>query len=58
MKVVGFDKEGAGYDRAKEVKEFKDTKAGVKVLVDSGILKLPRFLIYSSPTSSNNTRFL
>lgn len=61
MKVVGFDKEGAGYDRAKEVKEFEDTKAGVKGLVDFGILKLPRFLIHppeslpSSPTSSNNT---
>ncbi|KAG5112769.1 hypothetical protein JHK82_036038 [Glycine max] len=61
MEVVGFDKEGAGYDRAKEVKEFEDTKAGVKGLVDFGILKLPRFLIHppeslpSSPTSSNNT---
>ncbi|KAJ1417503.1 Oxoglutarate/iron-dependent dioxygenase [Sesbania bispinosa] len=31
---------------AKEVKEFDDTKAGVKGLVDSGIVKLPRFFIH------------
>lgn len=35
-----------GYDRAKEVREFDDTKAGVKGLVDSGIVKLPKFLIH------------
>ena len=34
-----------GYDRAKEVKEFDETKAGVKGLVDSGVTKVPRFLI-------------
>ena len=35
-----------GYDRAKEVKEFDETKAGVKGLVDSGVTKVPRFLIH------------
>ncbi|KAL5561861.1 hypothetical protein UlMin_031608 [Ulmus minor] len=36
----------SGYDRAKEVKEFEETKAGVKGLVDLGITKVPRFLIH------------
>ncbi|KAK7268276.1 hypothetical protein RIF29_20972 [Crotalaria pallida] len=39
--------EDGGYDRGKEVKEFDETKAGVKGLADSGIVKLPRFLIHS-----------
>jgi hypothetical protein len=34
------------YDRAKEVKEFDETKAGVKGLLDSGVAKVPRFLIH------------
>ncbi|XP_027366943.1 1-aminocyclopropane-1-carboxylate oxidase homolog 12-like [Abrus precatorius] len=47
MKVIPSEKEeDACYDRAKEVKEFDETKAGVKGLIDSGILKLPRFLIH------------
>ncbi|KAF8401860.1 hypothetical protein HHK36_012807 [Tetracentron sinense] len=33
------------YDRAKEVKAFDDTKAGVKGLVDAGVVKIPRFFI-------------
>ena len=33
------------YDRAKELKSFDDTKAGVKGLVDSGIVKIPRIFI-------------
>ncbi|XP_010679226.2 1-aminocyclopropane-1-carboxylate oxidase homolog 1 [Beta vulgaris subsp. vulgaris] len=33
------------YDRAKEVKEFEQTKAGVKGLLDSGISSIPRFFI-------------
>lgn len=47
--------DGRGYDRAKEVKEFEETKAGVKGLTDSGIVRLPRFLIHppeSLPRSS------
>ncbi|XP_020231551.1 1-aminocyclopropane-1-carboxylate oxidase homolog 1 [Cajanus cajan] len=54
---MGFD---SGYDRAKEVKEFEESKGGVKGLVDSGILKLPRFLIHPPETlpssSSSSTR--
>ncbi|XP_077241996.1 1-aminocyclopropane-1-carboxylate oxidase homolog 1-like [Tasmannia lanceolata] len=34
------------YDRTKEVKQFDDSKIGVKGLVDSGILKIPRFFIH------------
>lgn len=33
------------YDRLKAVTEFDETKAGVKGLVDSGVLKIPRILI-------------
>ncbi|XP_059626854.1 1-aminocyclopropane-1-carboxylate oxidase homolog 5-like [Cornus florida] len=34
------------YDRAKEVKEFDETKAGVKGLMDSGVVKIPRMFIH------------
>ncbi|XP_057965207.1 1-aminocyclopropane-1-carboxylate oxidase homolog 1-like isoform X2 [Malania oleifera] len=36
----------SGYDRAKEVEEFDQTKAGVKGLVDAGVVKIPRFFIH------------
>ncbi|CAI8602862.1 unnamed protein product [Vicia faba] len=42
------------YDRAKEVKEFDETKAGVKGLTDSGIINLPRFLIHPQETLPNH----
>ncbi|KAG1354912.1 hypothetical protein COCNU_07G010240 [Cocos nucifera] len=42
-------KAGAGdhsdYDRAKELKEFDDTKARVQGLVESGVAKIPRIFI-------------
>ena len=38
--------EELSYDRAKEVKDFDETKAGVKGLVDSGIANIPKFLIH------------
>ncbi|XP_043696032.1 1-aminocyclopropane-1-carboxylate oxidase homolog 4-like [Telopea speciosissima] len=38
--------EEEGYDRAKEVKQFDDSKIGVKGLVDSGITSIPRFFIH------------
>ncbi|TKY52725.1 1-aminocyclopropane-1-carboxylate oxidase-like 1 [Spatholobus suberectus] len=58
MEVMAFEEEGTGYDRAKEVKEFEESKAGVKGLVDSGIVKLPRFLIHppeALPSSTSST---
>ncbi|KAE8717652.1 1-aminocyclopropane-1-carboxylate oxidase-like protein 1 [Hibiscus syriacus] len=33
------------YDRTKELKEFDDTKAGVKGLVDAGILNIPKIFV-------------
>ncbi|KAL3359726.1 hypothetical protein AABB24_016310 [Solanum stoloniferum] len=36
------------YDRLKELKAFDDTKAGVKGLVDSGIVEIPRIFIRPS----------
>ncbi|KAI9071943.1 hypothetical protein K1719_046088 [Acacia pycnantha] len=45
---------GVAYDRAKEVKEFEETKAGVKGLVDSGIERLPRFLIHPPESLPNS----
>ncbi|GMN53457.1 hypothetical protein TIFTF001_022597 [Ficus carica] len=38
------------YDRARELKAFDDTKAGVKGLVDSGVTKIPR--IFHQPLES------
>ncbi|XP_072986382.1 1-aminocyclopropane-1-carboxylate oxidase homolog 1-like [Typha latifolia] len=37
----------AGYDRKQQVKQFDDTKAGVKGLADSGITKIPRIFLHS-----------
>ncbi|PSR86114.1 1-aminocyclopropane-1-carboxylate oxidase [Actinidia chinensis var. chinensis] len=34
------------YNWAKEVKEFEDTRAGVKGLVDSGATKIPKFFVH------------
>ena len=34
------------YDYAKELKEFIDSKAGVKGLVDAGVVKIPRIFIH------------
>lgn len=52
----------AKYDRAKELKEFHKSKAGVKGLVDSGLAKIPRMFIHqrnsfsSAATIINNHR--
>ncbi|XP_059660378.1 1-aminocyclopropane-1-carboxylate oxidase homolog 1-like [Cornus florida] len=34
------------YSWAKEVKEFDETKAGVKGLLDAGVVKIPRFFVH------------
>lgn len=36
----------SNYDRAKEVKEFDETKAGVKGLLDAGVVKIPKIFIH------------
>ncbi|KAL8103552.1 hypothetical protein AgCh_027941 [Apium graveolens] len=40
------NKQTSDYDALKEIKEFDDTKAGVKWLVDSGVSKIPNFFIH------------
>ncbi|XP_020205998.1 1-aminocyclopropane-1-carboxylate oxidase homolog 4 [Cajanus cajan] len=40
----------APYDRAKAVKEFDETKVGVKGLVDSGIQTIPPFFVHPPET--------
>ncbi|KAL6192578.1 hypothetical protein ACLB2K_033664 [Fragaria x ananassa] len=39
-----------GYDRAGEVKQFDDSKLGVKGLVDSGLSSIPRIFIHPPET--------
>ncbi|XP_059446316.1 1-aminocyclopropane-1-carboxylate oxidase homolog 4-like [Corylus avellana] len=41
------------YDRPKAVKEFDDSKIGVKGLVDSGITTIPRFFVHPPETLSD-----
>ncbi|KAF9612132.1 hypothetical protein IFM89_038315 [Coptis chinensis] len=43
------------YDRLKEVKAFDDTKAGVKGLVDAGVVKLPRIFIRPNGELAKNS---
>ena len=40
------------YDRVKEVKEFDESKMGVKGLVDSGITSIPNMFIHPPETLS------
>ena len=42
----------ADYDRMKEVKEFSESKIGVKGLSDSGITSIPRIFIHPPQTLS------
>lgn len=56
-----FDPEdGSSYDTANEVKAFDETKAGVKGLADSGVIKIPRFFVHppektqQPPSKSSN----
>ncbi|XVF42336.1 hypothetical protein PTKIN_Ptkin01aG0353300 [Pterospermum kingtungense] len=38
-------REEQDYDRAKELKAFDDTKAGVKGLVDASVVRVPRIFL-------------
>ncbi|KAG8374694.1 hypothetical protein BUALT_Bualt10G0022700 [Buddleja alternifolia] len=45
------------YDRLKEIKEFDDSKIGVKGLVDRGLSTIPRFFIHPpDPNADSSTR--
>lgn len=54
-KFIEVEDGSAGYDRDKEVKQFDETKAGVKGLLDSGVTKVPRFFICPSDSFSNKS---
>jgi isopenicillin N synthase-like dioxygenase len=43
----------SGYDRKKELKEFDESKIGVKGLSDSGITSIPRFFVHPPETLSD-----
>jgi isopenicillin N synthase-like dioxygenase len=45
------------YDRAKEIKAFDDTKAGVKGLLDSGIKNVPRIFIRAPDELAMESKF-
>ncbi|GAV64793.1 LOW QUALITY PROTEIN: 2OG-FeII_Oxy domain-containing protein/DIOX_N domain-containing protein, partial [Cephalotus follicularis] len=44
------------YDRVKEVKQFDDSKLGVKGLVDSGLTTIPRFFVHPPETLTDLRR--
>ncbi|KAI3904210.1 hypothetical protein MKW92_024913 [Papaver armeniacum] len=49
------------YDRSKEVKDFDDSKLGVKGLLDSGITSIPRFFFHppeSLPSITTSTQLI
>ncbi|KAJ4822110.1 hypothetical protein Tsubulata_002833 [Turnera subulata] len=46
--------DGSNYDKAKEVKAFDETKAGVKGLADTGVTKIPRFFIHPPENVGNS----
>uniref|UniRef100_A0A7N2L695 Uncharacterized protein n=1 Tax=Quercus lobata TaxID=97700 RepID=A0A7N2L695_QUELO len=45
------------YDREKELKAFDDTKAGVKGLVDTGIVKIPQMFVIPTNELSSETSY-
>ncbi|KAM3705346.1 hypothetical protein ACJW30_03G075100 [Castanea mollissima] len=45
------------YDREKELKDFDDTKAGVKGLVDTGIVKIPQMFVIPTNELSSETSY-
>ncbi|KAG4139812.1 hypothetical protein ERO13_D07G217600v2 [Gossypium hirsutum] len=55
MELKVISEEDSSYDRAKEVKDFDETKAGVKGLVDSGAVKIPKFFIHPRESLLNST---
>lgn len=45
--------DNSGYNRMKEVKEFDESKIGVKGLSDSGITSIPQFFVHDPQTLSD-----
>lgn len=54
MEVPG-ETQSAEYNRVQELRNFDDTKAGVKGLVDAGIVKVPK--IFIAPPSNDQAEF-
>lgn len=56
MELMGSttSKQPSDYDRVKEVKEFDNTKSGVKGLLDSGLVRIPRIFIHSPEHLQNS----
>ncbi|KAJ7979894.1 1-aminocyclopropane-1-carboxylate oxidase-like 1 [Quillaja saponaria] len=50
------ENEHSDYDRVKELKAFDDTKAGVKGLVDDGIVKIPKIFICPPDELADNQK--
>ncbi|XP_043721342.1 1-aminocyclopropane-1-carboxylate oxidase homolog 1-like [Telopea speciosissima] len=48
--VSGSNSPTTSYARIKELREFDETKAGVKGLVDSGVIKVPRIFVHPPDT--------
>uniref|UniRef100_A0A2N9IY05 Fe2OG dioxygenase domain-containing protein n=1 Tax=Fagus sylvatica TaxID=28930 RepID=A0A2N9IY05_FAGSY len=48
--MAAADHANSTYDRMKELKEFDQSKIGVKGLADSGITSIPRFFVHSPDT--------
>ncbi|KAI4313718.1 hypothetical protein L6164_026674 [Bauhinia variegata] len=53
MATVNGGDSAEPYDRAKAVKQFDESKIGVKGIVDSGIQKIPPFFVHPSETLSD-----
>ncbi|XP_042505344.1 1-aminocyclopropane-1-carboxylate oxidase homolog 1-like [Macadamia integrifolia] len=53
--TIGATTGDHGYDRATAVKEFDESKIGVKGLVDSGATTIPPFFIHPPETLTNST---
>ncbi|KAI3903372.1 hypothetical protein MKW98_032026 [Papaver atlanticum] len=45
MEIAGAGEQQPSYDRLKELKAFEESKAGVKGIVDAGIVKIPRMFV-------------
>ncbi|KAJ4968381.1 hypothetical protein NE237_015082 [Protea cynaroides] len=48
--VPGSTSPTPSYDRTKDLREFDETKAGVKGLVDAGVIKVPRIFVHPPET--------
>ena len=55
IKMVASSCSNGDYDWAKQVKQFDETKAGVKGLVDTGITNIPDLFVHPQKSLESNT---